>query len=321
MNARRPGASDRSRPRPGSPPVVIPAHGRGLRMRQLTSGTPKTLLEVAGEPMLARLLRAAAVCGRLAVVYTRALDEAVPAFLANGLAVVSAGGEAGRCAAAEAGRWTAAAGAGPAGPPGTMAELRRREPHGYLTDMLAIAAELGDELTVLDSDMVVPHAELCSFLAGTLADNGAAFLVGQAAEPPSSDPRSIRVTMDPHGVRRLAPGNANRLPRTVGAYHWRPRAVRAAREFVADGPRSFHEFMAHLMDLALPTETFTFSAGLNVNTPSDRDLAEEHVRAWTRANPAEYPAPSQAEVQDRASPAGYRTRNQAETGHSRAAET
>jgi GTP:adenosylcobinamide-phosphate guanylyltransferase len=271
MSSGQPGAGRRNGPARVLPPVVIPAHGRGSRIRELTGGQPKTLLEVAGEPILARLLRAAADSSRPAVVYTPELDEAIPAFLAG---LRPAADQAGRLVQVERGGTAA------------MVGLRRREPRGYLTDLMAIAAELGDELTVLDSDMVVPHGELCGFLSRSRADTGAVFLVAQAAEPPSADSRSIRVVTDACGTARLGPGTASGLPRAIGAYHWRPPAVRLAREFLAGSLRSFHEFMTYLVALPLPIETFPFSAGLNVNTQDDLNLAEDYVRAWAEAAPA-----------------------------------
>src|SRR5438552_7611286 len=277
MSARQVTAGSRGRAAACPPPVVIPAHGHGTRMRQLTGGIPKTLLEVAGEPILARLLRASAASGRPAIVYTQELDDAIPAFLADLAATAGTGEQAARTGEQAAGTGRKTGGALPAGrkdPPRIMASLRRREPHGYLTDILAITAELGDEITVLDADMVVPHSELSGFLACTRADTDAAFLAAQTADPASHDPRSIRVTAGPCGAACLAPGSASGLPRLIGAYHWRPPAVRAARDFVAGGPRSFHEFMAHLVGLPLRLDTFTFSSALNVNTPDERALAE-----------------------------------------------
>ena len=49
--------------------IVIPAHGEGTRLREVTAGRAKTLMEVAGEPILARLLRAATADGAHVVVY------------------------------------------------------------------------------------------------------------------------------------------------------------------------------------------------------------------------------------------------------------
>jgi hypothetical protein len=71
------------------------------------------------------------------------------------------------------------------------------------------------------------------------------------------------------------------LPRSTGAYHWRPRAVAAVRAFLRSRPRTFHEFITHLADdRKVRVETFCFSAGINVNTPADRDIAEAEAVRW-----------------------------------------
>src|SRR5437764_3796496 len=169
--------------------VVIPAHGRGTRLRAVTGGRAKTLVEVAGEPILARLLRAAAVDGARVVVYARPGDADVPA-----------------CVAAC----------------GQGAEVKRREPMGYLRDLMDITADAGDRFTVLDCDLVAPHAEVAGFLADTRRHERANMLFGVSATPASADPRSIRVLAGDDGATGRGDGAASQLPPAVGAYGWRP---------------------------------------------------------------------------------------------------
>jgi molybdopterin-guanine dinucleotide biosynthesis protein A len=230
-------------------PVVIPAHGHGSRMRPVTGGTPKTLSPVAGQPILGRLLAATGEAGRPAVVYSQQ-PRLIEAYLAT--------------------------------LPDSPASVRHRYPAGYLPDMAAIFGQDGDELTVLDADMVVPHQELHAFLAMT-QDTAADLLIGQAADPPSRDPRSIRIVSAAGSRFRLGPPEDQTLPCTIGAYHWRPRAVTAVHTFLRNGPRTFHEFIAHLAsDGAVRVETFGFSAGINVNTPAERDIAEAEAARWQK---------------------------------------
>lgn len=229
-------------------PVIIPAHGHGSRMRPVTGGTPKTLTPIAGQPILGRLLAATREAGRPAVVYAQQPARLIEDYLAT--------------------------------LPGSRASARHRYPAGYLPDMAAIFGQDGDELTVLDADMVVPHGELRAFLAMT-RDTAGDLLVGQAADPPSHDPRSIRLVPAANGRFRIGPPEDQALPRTIGAYHWRPRAVAAVRAFLRDRPRTFHEFIAHLADNSqVQVETFRFSAGINVNTPAERDIAEAEAAGW-----------------------------------------
>jgi GTP:adenosylcobinamide-phosphate guanylyltransferase len=226
--------------------VLIPAHGLGTRLRDVTGGRAKTLVEVAGQPVLARLLRAVAGSGRHAVVSARPGDADVPA-----------------CVAACGG----------------CVEVRRREPRGYLRDVMDLSRGLSEELTVLDCDLVAPHAELTGFLAGAPRDTTVSMLFGVSAMPPSADPRSIRVIVD-GGRMGLAEPATSSVPRAVGAYHWRHPAVAAARQFLASEGGSFHQFICHLAARRPPARLVGLSAAVNLNTPADLELAEEFVRQW-----------------------------------------
>jgi dTDP-glucose pyrophosphorylase len=70
------------------PQAVVLAAGRGSRMGTLTAATPKPLLAVAGQPIVARVLRGLAGAGvRRAVVVTGYLGEQVEAALGDGAAL------------------------------------------------------------------------------------------------------------------------------------------------------------------------------------------------------------------------------------------
>jgi molybdopterin-guanine dinucleotide biosynthesis protein A len=235
-------------------PVVIPAHGHGSRMRPVTGGKPKTLTTVSGQPILGRLLDAVRQAGRPAVVYAQPPGQLIEAYLAT--------------------------------LPGPPVTVRHRHPQGYLTDMAAIFAREGNALTVLDADMVVPHADLCAFLAAA-RDCDADLLAGQSALPPSRDPRSIRLIPEQDGGFRIGAGTDSTLPRTVGAYHWRPRAAAAVCAFLSDGSRTFHEFIDWLSaDCGrIRVATFAFSAAVNVNTPAEHAVAIAEAARWDGQQP------------------------------------
>jgi hypothetical protein len=236
-------------------PVVIPAHGHGSRMRPVTGGAPKTLTPVGGQPILGRLLAAVRQASRPAVVYAQPPGQLIEAYLAT--------------------------------LPGPPVRIRYRQPEGSLPDMAAIFGREGDELTVLDADMAVPHADLCAFLAAT-RDCDADLLAGQSAFPPSRDPRSIRLIPGEDGRLRTGAGEDSSLPRTAGAYHWRPAAVAAARAFLSDGPRTFHEFIDWLAadGRQVRVATFAFSAAVNVNTPAEHGIADAEAARWDARQPA-----------------------------------
>lgn len=238
-----------------SVPVVIPAHGHGSRMRPVTGGAPKTLTPVGGQPILGRLLAAVRQASRPAVVYAQPPGQLIEEYLAT--------------------------------LPGPLAQVRYRRPQGYLPDMATIFTREGDELTVLDADMAVPHADLLTFLAAT-RDCDADLLVGQSALPPSRDTRSIRLIPGAGGRLQIGAGEDSSLPRTVGAYHWRPAAVAAARAFLRDGPRTFHEFIGWLAaeGRRIRVATFAFSAAVNVNTPAELGVAAAEAARWNDQRPA-----------------------------------
>jgi molybdopterin-guanine dinucleotide biosynthesis protein A len=235
-------------------PVVIPAHGHGSRMRPVTGGAPKTLTPVGGQPILGRLLAAVRQAGRPAVVYAQPPGQLIEAYLTT--------------------------------LPGPPVQVRHRRPEGALPDTVAIFAAEGDELTILDADMAVPHADLCAFLAAT-CDTDADLLAGQSAVPPSRDPRSIRLMAGADGRVRVGAGEDSSLPRTVGAYHWRPPVVAAARAFLRDGPRTFHEFIDWLAAdrRQVRVATFAFSAAVNVNTPAEHAVAVAEAARWEAPYP------------------------------------
>jgi hypothetical protein len=223
-------------------------------MRPVTGGAPKTLTLVGGQPILGRLLAAVRQAERPAVVYAQPPGQLIEAYLAT--------------------------------IPGPPVQVRHRHPEGYLPDMAAVFAREGDELTVLDADMVVPHSDLCAFLAAA-RDADADLLAGQSARPPSRDPRSIRLIPCADGRLAIGAGEDSSLPRTVGAYHWRPAAVAAARAFLRDGPRTFHELIDSLAagDRQVRVATFAFSAAVNVNTPAERDAADAEAARWRDQQP------------------------------------
>jgi hypothetical protein len=135
--------------------------------------------------------------------------------------------------------------------------------------------------------MVVPHADLCAFLAAA-RDCDADLLAGQSAFPPSRDPRSIRLIPEQDGGLRIGTGTDTTLPRTVGAYHWRPPAAAAVIAFLSDGSRTFHEFIDWLAAARgrIRVATFAFSAAVNVNTPAEHAIADAEAARWDDQQPA-----------------------------------
>lgn len=230
-----------------SAPVVIPAHGFGRRMHALTGGDPKTLIEVAGVPILRRLLAVIADVGRDAIVLAQPSDELIPSYLASlKFSNVS---------------------------------LLRRNPCGYLNDLAWVFATTNSEVSVVNSDTVLPYDEAFEFLGTFLTKEAADLVVGQSAYPREDRPRAIRFVETRSGSFRLADPQDAHLPRASGVYHWREKAIQAACEFASSGTRTFHEFIPSIQG-RISVRTFTFSGAVNVNTPEELSLAEIEARRW-----------------------------------------
>jgi GTP:adenosylcobinamide-phosphate guanylyltransferase len=234
----------------GEQVVVIPAHGLGTRIRELTGGRPKTLLEVGGQPLLARLLTAVSrTAGARAIVYVQPDDTSVAGFL-------------------ETARFAC------------PVEIRRRAPAGYVHDVLAVSREVGDVLSILDSDLVVPLGELSRFLRQAPSWQPELELVaGVVPAAPVSDGRTIRLADLGEGVAKVIEEGPADLQFT-GAYHWRPLALRRMAETVAAGTASFHAHMAGLARLGHRLGCLPFSVALNVNTAADLAAAQAQVTRW-----------------------------------------
>jgi NDP-sugar pyrophosphorylase family protein len=145
---------------PRVPPIdtaVVLAAGRGSRMGALTAATPKPLLTVAGQPMVARVLAGLARAGvRRAVVVTGYLAEQVEAALGDGHAL---GLE--------------------------LAFRRQAQPDGTARALLLAAPLLGDApFAICWGDILVPSAFYATFLDAWTARPCAAQLAVNAVDDP-----------------------------------------------------------------------------------------------------------------------------------------
>lgn len=237
--------------------VVIPAHGLGSRIRDLTGGRPKTLLEVAGRPLLWRLLFAASqVPHTRVVIYAPEQDEAIAEFLGS-LDV------------------------------GCTVELRRMTPQGYIHDMVRISHEVSAPFTVLDSDLVVPLPELKRFIdEAPRCLQDMQLILGVNTKPLMDEPRAIwlRPQETPSGTEYFVittdVGAPQNLLQAVGAYHWRPSMLRDLEHFASGPSTTFHMFMADLAQRTCKIGGIRFSHALNVNTHAELQAAQAEVLNW-----------------------------------------
>jgi GTP:adenosylcobinamide-phosphate guanylyltransferase len=164
-------------------------------------------------------------------------------------------------------------------------DIRPRKPLGYLRQLVEVATDVEGDLVVLDSDLVASHADLVRFLRLCRDQNRDCDLaVAVAREPPSSDPRSIRLIKARDGSAVLAAGEDASVPRCMGAYYWRRESLRVAEAFsvslASAEAATFHTFIHHFVSKPRSVAIIDLDAALNVNTPSDLSRAESFVREW-----------------------------------------
>lgn len=236
--------------------VVIPAHGHGSRIRELTGGKPKTMLTVAGQPILWRLLSAAmTIPNTHVIIYVQPGDDTVATFLRSS-------------------------------PFREMVEVKYFTPQGYLPDMVAISKELGQGFTVLDSDLVVPMPELTQFVRDVRHyPPEISLIAGVTLKPKMDDPRVIWLTTEPlpaaQSTGYFTPQGTQGTYRLAGTYHWCLESIRDAEQFLSTSDSaSFHTYTVELARRACLIGCIPFRMALNVNTPADLARASAKVKHW-----------------------------------------
>lgn len=237
--------------------VVIPAHGRGSRIRELTAGHPKTLLEVAGQPILWRLLSAAArVPATLVLIYGPTDDAGIGHFLNK---------HDFQC----------------------NIELRYLAPQGYLKDMLTIGSHIGSRFSVLDADLLAPIPELENFIRQASDwPREKQLVAGITTKPKISDPRVIWLgpvedkLADREFIVLTGTHTQKKEYRLAGAYHWQTHILHIAEHFASSGLNSFHDFMFAAMHHKTLIGGIELSVALNINTQADYEDAQAEVISW-----------------------------------------
>lgn len=230
-------------------PIVFLAHGHGERLQSVTLGRSKAMLEIAGQTIIARLLREAVQSGRRVVVYGKPTDGELRESILEAFPDVT---------------------------------VKHRNPDGYFQDIVGIYGETGSEFTVVDADIVVPIGEVEFFLIAARRSESSLVIgstLGREVLSESTNSRALRVSARDDGTVSLE-SDAN-SPRAVGLYHWREPALAYAKAFLrANEGARFRHFIRHLSEIRLPVCIVPISASFNVNTPEDLERARSEVRRW-----------------------------------------
>ncbi len=227
---------------------VVPAAGEGTRLRPLTEGRPKPLVEVAGRPLLAHVL-----------------DQSVELGVEGLVVIVGYEGDQVREAFGDAHRGVPVAYVEQPEPVGLADAVRRAEPH------------VDGDFVVMNGDNVF-DADLSGLLdRHREADADATLLVDEATADEAAATGVLR--FDDDGalegvVEKPVDPPSTRVTR--GCYVFSPVAFHACH-LVRPSARGEHE-LSDAVDLLLaagrPVETVGFEGRcVNVNTPEDLEAA------------------------------------------------
>lgn len=237
--------------------VYIPASGHGSRIRELTGGTPKTLLKVGDQTILARLLSAAsALPNTHVIISTKPEDAQIEHFLMSNHFSCEI-------------------------------ELRKMEPGGYLSDLVRVSKETEyDEFTILNSDLVAPLPDLLQFLRKVRQwSQDVPLIMGIIAEPVPYQYNAEDIWLTPRGDSFFtinSPGIRGDFI-VANAHHWRPSGLREVENLLSQRPTRFHDYVAELAYQARLVGGIQFSHAHNINTPDLLARARSDVLAWQQS--------------------------------------
>lgn len=232
--------------------LVIPAHGFGTRIRELTGGMPKTLLEVGGQPILARLLMVASkVPDTRVVIYAQPEDKYITQFL---------------------NRYRFSC----------NVELRRMVPEGYLRALVNIRRDIGSEFSVFDSDLVAPLPELIRFLHEAHNwQQKVPLIIGGTRKPEMNDERVLWLSPINDDSATITPSGGHQELRFANAYHWQLTGLQEVEELVASSKSAtFHTYMADLAQRRCLVGCVYLSTAHNINTSVQLTNAQADTLKW-----------------------------------------
>jgi|GEM_PF-5013992 len=225
---------------------AILAHGQGTRLRSVTGGTPKTLIEVGARSILERTLSVFHDVGIDQVTIIRNSEGAILdrfASDANGMRV----------------------------------RVKVVEPQGSLNAFAATEALSDEGVLVVDGDLLFDPADLMRMVAFAETQQGrtASLLVGITTEP-GRDTAPVRVQISP-GLRVMSIGRGLEGTYTLsGMYVCRRSAYVGVQEILDTGVPSLARYLSWVVNRA---ELIGFPVGAvqDIDYPEDLEAAEELI--------------------------------------------
>jgi glucose-1-phosphate thymidylyltransferase len=227
---------------------VVPAAGRGTRLRPLTADRPKALVEVAGKPLLAHCFERLLEVG---------VDELVVVIGYRGGAIVDRFGDTFEGAA--------------------LRYVEQPDPAGLADAVLAAEAAVDGDFVVLNGDNVV-DAALAPVLDRHRATAAAATLLVEDVSPARASEGGVLVFDDGRLVGLVEkPDDPPSTWVTRGFHAFAPRIFEACRELepAATGEYELTAVVDRLLQAGARVETVPLEGRcVNVNTPEDLARAE-----------------------------------------------
>lgn len=237
--------------------AVVPAAGEGTRLRPLTDGTPKPLVEVAGRPLLAHVFDALAPTNPRRYVVVIGY---------RGSRIVDRFGDSYRDVPIE--------------------YVRQDEPRGLAHAVLQAEPAVGGDLLVCNGDNVF-GTDLCPLAREhTRVDSRdtepAATMLVEEVTSDVAKTTGVVLTDDSGTVRRVVekPEEPPGTTVSAGAFAFSPAVFDACRaiEPSARGEYEIADAVTHLVERGREVRTVELDGDrVNVNTPADVEAAERLV--------------------------------------------
>ncbi len=232
----------------------IIAAGTGERLAQRGISTPKPLIRIGGEPMIARVIRAAASVGATSIAcIINDLTPEVDRYLRSGT-------------------W-----------PVPLDIIKKTTPSS-MESLFTLAPMLADEPFLLFTvDAIFPFTSLKRFLtrAFTLTDAQGVLALTRFVD----DEKPLWVRTDPyHKVTAIGEPARTSPHVTAGFYYFEPSIFHLVEPARARGLSALRQFLGFLLDSGYRLYGIPVSKTIDVDHPEDIEMAERYVKKSERGD-------------------------------------
>ena len=232
---------------------IIPA-GTGERLAARGISTPKPLIRINGEPLIARMIRAAASVRATSIAcIINDLTPDVERYLLSGT-------------------WS------------VPLDIIKKTTPSSMESLFSLAPLLADEpFLLLTVDAVFPFTSLKRFLtrASTLTDAQGVLALTRFVD----DEKPLWVRTDPdHRITAIGETARTSLHVTAGFYYFEPSIFHLIEPARARGLNALRQFLGLLLDSGYRLYGAPVSKTIDVDHPEDIEMAEQFVKTSERGN-------------------------------------